>query len=316
MAVYTPVSQDALITFLQDYHLGALQSYKGIEQGVSNTNYHLYTDAGHYILTLFEPHRVHEEDISFFLDYSDCMAADGIPCPAVMTTHDGRKVMPLHNRPATIFAFLEGDDGNPAMITPAIMGQVGAMSARMHNAAAAAIREQQPNHFSLPRWSSWLERMGQDMDRVSPGLYAFCRDEYELIERIWPADLPRGAIHGDLFPDNVFFKDGGVSGVIDFHFVCTDFFAYDLAIIVNAWCFDAQNVFQQDRYDALMKAYNEVRSLSAAETEAFPLFLRAASMRFLLSRAEEFLNHKPDNLMKPHDPLVFLTRLKHFQNYG
>lgn len=315
MAVYTQVSPGSLAAFLQDFDLGALQSYKGIEQGVSNTNYNLYTDRGHYILTLFEPHRVQAEDISFFLDYSDCMAAAGIPCPEVMATHDGRKVMPLENRPATIFAFLEGEGGHGGMITPDIMQQVGNLSARMHM-AAEALREQLPNHFSLPRWSIWLERMGEDMNKISPGLYHQCRDEFEMIERIWPADLPRGAIHGDLFPDNVFFVDGKVSGVIDFHFVCTDFFAYDLAIIANAWCFDQLNVFRQERYDALMAGYNAARPLTKQESEAFPLFLRAASMRFLLSRAEEFLNHKPDNLMKPHDPLVFLTRLKHFQNHG
>lgn len=312
MAVYTPVSPDALGAFLRHYPIGALQSYQGIEQGVSNTNYHLYTDVGHYILTLFEPHRVHEGDIPFFLDYSDCMARAGIPCPAVIADADGNKVRALCERPATIFAFLEGEGGHAGMITPAIMWQVGALNARMHN-AAQALTQTQDNHFGPPRWAAWLQAMGERMDVVSPGLYALCRDEYDALMAAWPKDLPRGAIHGDLFPDNVFFDGGHVSGVIDFHFVCTDVFVYELAIIANAWCFDADNHFQQDRFDALMDGYQSVRALSAAERGALPLFLRAASLRFLLSRAEEFINHKPDNLMKPHDPLVFLTRLQHFQ---
>lgn len=315
MAVYTPVPQDALIEFLRHYPLGALQSYKGIEQGVSNTNYHLYTDTGHSILTLFEPHRVHEGDIPFFLDYTDCMAHAGIPCPAVIADTDGNKVRTLCHRPAVIFQFLDGDGGHAGMITPAIMWQVGALNARMHN-AAQSLAGTQDNHFGPKRWAAWLDAMGERMDGVSSGLHALCRAEYNALMAAWPKELSRGAIHGDLFPDNVFFDGGHISGVIDFHFVCTDFFAYELAIIANAWCFDADNIFQQDRFDALLGGYTSVRPLSTAEQGAFKSFLRAASLRFLLSRAEEFINHKPDNLMKPHDPLVFLTRLKHFQNHG
>lgn len=314
MAVYTPVPQETLVEFLQDFDLGGLQSYKGIEAGVSNTNYHLYTDAGHFILTLFEPHRVNEEDIPFFLDYTDCMAQAGIPCPAVRAARDGRKVRALCDRPAVIFEFLAGDGGHAGMITPDVMRQVGALTARMHG-AAMAMPQTQDNHFGLARWGAWLDAMGDGMDIIAPGLYALCRAEYDAMKNMWPTNLPRGPIHGDLFPDNVFFTDGAVSGVIDFHFVCTDFVAYDLAIVANAWCFDQQNAFQQDRFDALMAGYESVRPMDKAEKAAFPMFLRAAALRFLLSRAEEFLNHKPDNLMKPHDPMVFHTRLVHFQKH-
>lgn len=314
MAVYTPVPQDALVDYLRHFPLGALQSYKGIEQGVSNTNYNLYTDAGHYILTLFEPHRVKGDDIPFFLDYTDRMAQTGIPTPAVIADTDGNKVRTLCDRPAVIFNFLDGEGGHAGMITPAIMWQVGALSARMHR-AAETLTQTQDNHFGPQRWATWLDTMGERMDVVAPGLYALCKKEYDGLMVLWPKDLPRGAIHGDLFPDNVFFDNGHVSGVIDFHFVCTDFFAYELAIIANAWCFDADNIFQKDRFDALLDGYKSVRALTAAEQGALSPFLRAAALRFLLSRAEEFINHKPDNLMKPHDPLVFLTRLKYFQSH-
>ncbi len=315
MAVYTPVPEDTLIEFLRQYHIGDLESYKGIEAGVSNTNYHLYAEGGHYILTLFEPHRVREEDIAFFLDYTDCMARAGIPCPAVIADAEGRKVNALCDRPAVIFEFLDGDGGHAGMVTPAIMWQVGALNARMHK-EALALAGTQDNHFGLTRWQSWLDAMGAGMDKVAPGLYATCRAEFDAIKAAWPDDLPRGAIHGDLFPDNVFFDKGHVSGVIDFHFVCTDFFAYEIAIVANAWCFDADNNFEPECFNALMDGYQSVRRLDAGEKAALPMFLRAASLRFLLSRAEEYINHKPDNLMKPHDPLVFLTRLKHFQTHG
>lgn len=157
---------------------------------------------------------------------------------------------------------------------------------------------------------------GADMNRIADGLYKFCADEYDYIASHWPKDLPCGAIHADYFPDNVFFDGGDVSGVIDFHFVCTDYFAYDLAIALNAWCFDAKNEFQQTRMDSFLRGYQSVRPLSKEEQLSMAVLLRAAALRFLLSRTEEKLNWKDGDFMVPHDPMVFEERLKHFQMAG
>ncbi len=311
MAVYTPVSEDDLKQFLSRYDVGALVSYEGIEQGVSNTNYFVTTDKARYVLTLFEPHRVLESDIPFFLDYSTTLEKSGIPCPETMEQKDGKTLSILCSRPAALFSVLEGDGGSLSMLTPALCEKAGAMLGKMH-LAAAGIAGQAPNHFSLPRWKEWVSSIGQEMNTIHPGLYDFARAEMLWAEKFWP-DLPKGAIHADYFPDNVFFKNDAVSGVIDFHFVCTDMFAYDLAIALNAWSFDTGNNFKRDRFDAFLRGYNSVRPLSLQERNALPMLVRAAALRFLLSRIEEKLNWKPGDFMKPHDPMVFEKRLRHFQ---
>jgi homoserine kinase type II len=286
-------------------------SFEGIEQGVSNTNYFLTTDKARYVLTLFEPHRVHEADIPFFLDYSATLEKAGIPCPKTLEQEDGTTLSLLCARPAAIFSVLEGEGGSLSMLTPALCGKGGAVLARMH-IAAPAIAGQLPNRFSRDCWKNWVSEIGQEMDVIAPGLYGLAHNELKWVEKDWP-ELPQGLIHADYFADNVFFKDQNVTGVIDFHFVCNDFFAYDLAIALNAWSFDADNVFQQDRFDAFLQAYSAIRPLSPEERDALPLLLRAAALRFLLSRVEEKLKWKPGDFMKPHDPLVFEKRLRHFQ---
>ena len=312
MAVYTPVSEDDLKTFLLSYHIGSLMSYEGIEAGVSNTNYHLFTDHDRFILTLFEPHRVHLEDIPFFIDYSMHLEEHGVQCPQTMRRKNGQAISQLCDRPAVIFSFLEGSGATAATLTPEMCNRAGKTLAHMHKAAESFPKTQE-NRFGLPRWRQWLNEMGRSINKVSDGLYLAAAAELSWIEEHWRTDLPQGAIHADFFPDNVFFKDGIVSGVIDFHFVCTDFFAYDLAIAVNAWTFDNSNTFVPERFDALMAGYESMRPLSVHEKLAFPLLLRAASLRFLLSRCEEFLKWKPGDFMKPHDPLVFAKRVQFFQ---
>jgi homoserine kinase type II len=315
MAVYTPVPETDLVAFLTSYDIGTLKSFKGIEAGVSNTNYLLLTDRGRFILTLFEPHRVRAEDIPFFVDYSIHLEKCGIPCPATLQRKDGQRIASLCERPAALFSFLEGKSETTDTLTPNMCGKAGRSLARMHM-AATTFNQESPNHFGLPRWRDWLSRMGRSMNKISDGLYLSAAAELSWIEENWPDTLPQGAIHADFFPDNVFFKDGDVSGVIDFHFVCTDSFAYDLAIAVNAWGFDAANNFIPERFDAMLAGYESVRSLSEDEKKAFPVLLRASSLRFLLSRCEEMLKWKPGDFVKPHDPMVFAKRVEFFRGRG
>jgi len=312
MAVYTPVSEAELQAFLSLYDIGTLVRFEGIEQGVSNTNYHLFTDKDRYILTLFEPHRVEESDIPFYVDYAVCLSEQGVPCPRTLKQKNGAVLGRLHDRPAAIYSFLEGDGGTAAMLNADLCGKAGNVLAQMH-VAAGQISATAENHFGLKRWKEWLAHMGPSMNTIEDGLYETAKTELAWIERHFPQSLPAGAIHADFFPDNVFFKAGNITGVIDFHFVCQDLFAYDLAIAINAWCFDPSNNFDQARMQSMLRGYAAARPLSQAEQNALPVLLRAGAMRFLLSRAEEKLAWTPDRLMKPHDPLVFAKRLKHFQ---
>lgn len=313
MAVYTQVSESDLKEFLLSYDIGNLVRYEGIEQGVSNTNYLLLTDTDRYILTLFEPHRVHASDIPYYVDYAVTLSREGVAVPRTLVRKDGSVIGNLCQRPAAIYSFLKGEGGHPGMLTPAICEEAGRVLAQMH-LAGAKIEETAKNHFGLEKFRSWVETMGTRMDEVKAGMYNFVVPELNHIIDRFPEMLPSGAIHADFFPDNVFFKDGKATGVIDFHFVCHGLFAYDLAIAINAWCFDQDNNFSAGRMRSFVTGYNSVRPLSAREKGALPILLRAGALRFLLSRLEEKLAWTPDRVGKPHDPLVFEKRLKHFQD--
>lgn len=315
MAVFTPVSAEELTNFLSSYDIGDLISHEGIEAGVSNTNYFVTTTTGRYVLTLFEPHRVREEDIPFFMDYTICLEEHGVPCPKTLVRKNGKVLSGLNGRPAAIFSVLEGTGATPAAINAAMCEQAGETLAKMH-LASRVMTTHAPNHFGLKRWRDWLTLIGPDMNKIQDGMFKFAADEYDWVASRWPATLPAGAIHADYFPDNVFFKQGALTGVIDFHFVCTDILAYDLAIALNAWCFDASNDFRPERLSAMLKGYNSMRPLSHDEQLSMPVLLRAAALRFLLSRIEEKLNWKSGDFMKPHDPMVFEKRLRHFQLTG
>ncbi len=312
MAVYTPVTDDQMREFLMSYDIGNLVGLRGIEAGVSNTNYQVTTTTGDFILTLYEPHRVRPEDVAFFIEYTGWLERGGVPSPHTQPQKNGDKVGHLNSRPTTLVSFLEGEGQTAASLTPAKCRAAGMELAKMH-LAVQRMKTICPNQFSLPRWRGWVETIGEGMNVISPDLFAITMTELSHIAANWPQGLPQGTIHADYFPDNVFFKEGNVSGVIDFHFACTDFYAYDLAIALNAWAFDADNRFVVARHDALLEGYQSLRPLETSEGASLPLLLRAAALRFLLSRIEEKLKWREGDFMVPHDPLVFAHRLTHFQ---
>lgn len=313
MAVYTPVPEHDLKNLLMSYDIGDLVSYEGIEAGVSNTNYFVTTTKDRFVLTLFEPRRVKPEDIPFFIQYMRTLEKHGVSCPRVMIRKDGQLVSDFCARPTAIFSLLEGKGVTIDMIDSTLCERAGGLLAKMHLAAMDGPKKP-ANHFGLPRWHDWMQSIGDKMNAIDPGLYDLARAELNYITPRWPNYLPSGEIHGDYFPDNVFFKGGDITGVIDFHFVCYDLFAYDLAIACNAWCFDPQNNFKPDLMESFLRGYDVVRLLSPEENQSIPLLCRAAALRFLLSRVEEKLNWKPGDFMKPHDPMVFEKRLRHFQS--
>ncbi|MCJ2027654.1 homoserine kinase [Methylobacterium sp. J-067] len=305
MAVYTEVSDAALSAFLAAYDIGTLLSCKGIAEGVENSNYFLHTTGGSFILTLYEK-RVREEDLPFFVGLMEHLASRGLACPQPIRDRSGTALGRLCGRPAALVSFLEGVSlSSPG---PEHCREVGVALARLHAAGRdfPMVRE---NSLSVASWRPLFAQAGDQADSVSPGLAARTRDDLAVLEAAWPKDLPRGVIHADLFTDNVFFIGDDLSGLIDFYFACTDAFAYDLAVCLNAWCFDAQGHFHRDMATAMIAGYESERPLEAAEVEALPVLCRGAALRFMLTRLVDWLNVPPGALVKPKDPREYDRRL-------
>ncbi len=315
MAVYTEVSDEDLQTFVAQYDLGAVVSCKGIAEGVENTNYLLQTlSAGaetpdSYILTLYEK-RVQPADLPFFLALMEHLAARGITCPTPIHGTDGAALRQLCGKPAVIVSFLAGMW--PKRSTPQQCAALGTALAQMH-LAGADFAMHRTNDMSLDGWRKLLEATQARAHEVRPGLADTLTAELDFLAANWPKELPTGVIHADLFPDNVFFLGDRLSGLIDFYFACNDFLTYDLAVCLNAWCFEADGSFNITKARALLRRYAEVRPLNAAEFAALPLLARGSALRFLLTRLYDKLHHDETALVRPKDPLQFLTRLRFHQ---
>ena len=309
MAVYTEVTDEDVAAFVAEYDIGTVLSLKGIAEGVENSNYLLVTKAGPHILTLYEK-RVAEADLPFFLGLMQHLAARGIECPQPVAARDGQALRRLAGRPAVIVTFLDGLW--PKRIQPWHCQALGPALARMH-AAGADFAMTRPNNLSLDGWRRLVEDCVRRADTVVPGLAEGIARELAFLEARWPTDLPVGLIHADLFPDNVFFRDGRLSGLIDFYFACTDMLAYDLSICLNAWCFEPDGAFNVTKARALLSGYRAERPLSPAEVAALPVLARGNALRFLLTRLYDWLNHPPGAFVRPKDPLEYWRKLRFHQ---
>ena len=309
MAVYTEVSDEDLEAFVAQYSLGAVRSCKGITEGVENTNYLLVTDSGPFILTLYEK-RVRREDLPFFLGLLEHLAAKGLACPLPVHGRDGVALREVCGRPAVIVTFLEGMW--PRRIQPDHCAALGEALARLHLAGTDFAMTRR-NALSVEGWHELFDRCRSRADEVQPGLAAFLAEELARLEATWPKALPTGIIHADLFPDNVFFCGKTLSGLIDFYFACTDFLAYDLAICLNAWCFESDGAFNATKARLLVGGYQKVRPLTDDELAAMPLLARGAALRFLLTRLFDWLNRPTGALVTPKNPLEYLGKLRFHQ---
>jgi homoserine kinase type II len=306
MAVYTDVGDEDLRTFLADYDLGEVVSCKGIAEGVENSNYLLRTTAGLYILTLYEK-RVAPTDLPFFIRLMEHLAREGLACPTPVKARDGEALRTLCGRPAAIVTFLDGMW--PRRIQNFHCAGVGRALAQLHN-AGSSFTMSRPNNLSLAGWRTLFEACRARAHEVRPGLADELAAELEVFERSWPRHLPTGIVHADLFPDNVFFRGDTVSGLIDFYFACTDFLAYDVAICLNAWCFEPDRSFNVTKAQLLLSSYRSVRPFSAEELAALPLLARGSAVRFLLTRLYDWLNHPAGALVRPKDPLEYIQKLR------
>lgn len=306
MAVYTDVSDEDMAAFVADYGIGDLVSAKGIAEGVENTNYLIHTTEGPFILTLYEK-RVNPADLPFFIGLMNHLATKNYPCPQPICMPDGSALRTLSGRPAAITSFLNG------MWTRKIdrdhCAQVGSALASLH-VAGEDFQKVRPNALTLSDW--WpLYRLSEPRAcEVHEDLRRTIETELAFLEANWPKDLPVGICHADMFPDNVFFNQRKLSGVIDFYFACTDILVYDLAICLNAWCFERDGAFNITKAQDLIAGYCAVRPLSPNEIDVLPIMARGSALRFLLTRLYDWLNCPAGALVRPHDPLEYFGKLK------
>jgi homoserine kinase type II len=289
--------------------LGDLLSYKGIAEGVENTNYLVHTSAGTFILTLYEK-RVSRADLPFFLGLMEHLAKRGVSCPVPVRNREGRNLAELSGRAAALVTFLEGFWVRRPRAEHC--AAVGRALAELH-LAGQDFEPSRANALGVSGWRPLFERFAARAEEITPALGMTISDELGRLETGWPKDLPRGVIHADLFPDNVFFLGGKLSGLIDFYFACKDALAYDIAICLNAWCFEPDYAFNVTKGRALLKGYEDVRPLSVKEREAMPILARGAAVRFLLTRSYDWLHTAADALVHPHDPIDYLRRLRFHQ---
>jgi homoserine kinase type II len=309
MAVYTDVGADDLTKFLAGYDLGELLSYKGIAEGVENSNFLVHTRNGRYILTLYEK-RVAAGDVPFFLALMEHLAARGITCPQPVKNRGGETLGTLCGRPAAVVTFLDGMWIRRP--DPRHCAGVGEALAKLHLAGADFARRRK-NALSVDGWRQLYQHAAARADSVQPGLAETIEKELAHLEKLWPRDLPEGVIHADLFPDNVFFLGEELSGLIDFYFACTDTLAYDVAICLNAWCFEPDHSYNVTKGRELLQAYARTRPLSAAELDALPLLARGAALRFLLTRLVDWLETPAGALVRPKNPLEYFRKLRFHQ---
>jgi homoserine kinase type II len=309
VAVYTDVAAEDLTAFLSGYEVGELLSYKGIAEGVENSNFLVHTSTGYFILTLYEK-RVAAADVPFFLALMEHLANHGITCPQPVKNRSGVSLGRLAGRPAALVTFLDG----MWIRRPAARhcGAVGEALARLH-LAGADFPLKRVNGLSVSDWRPLCDATAPRADTVQPGLKDIMIKELAFLERAWPTGLPQGIIHADLFPDNVFFLGDKLSGLIDFYFACTDTLVYDVAICLNAWCFEPDHSYNITKGRELLQSYMKTRPLSAAEKEALPILCRGAALRFLLTRLEVWLDVPPGALLKPKDPQEYFRKLRFHQ---
>ena len=306
MAVYTDITEIDLNRFLAEYDVGELTSYKGIAEGVENSNFLLHTTRDPLILTLYEK-RVEKSDLPFFLGLMQHLADRGLSCPLPLPRRDGQLLGELSTRPAALISFLEG----MWLRRPEARHcrEVGKALAQMH-LAGEGFKIKRPNALSLDGWKVLWEKSADRADEVETGLQDEITSELEFLAAHWPKDLPAGVIHADLFQDNVFFLGDELSGLIDFYFACNDLLAYDVSICLNAWCFEADASYNVEKGMAMLEGYRSVRPLSDAEIAALPVLARGSALRFFLTRLYDWLTTPEGALVVKKDPLEYLRKLR------
>ena len=314
MAVYTNLNEGQIIDFLKLYDVGELISFSEITEGIENSNYHLKTSNGDFILTIFEK-RVDIKDIPFFIKIMIHLNKNGYYCPKPICDKNNKFLLELAGKPSIIVDFLEGK--SKQNITIENCYQVGSSMGLMHF-YSKDFELQRRNSLSIKGWEKLIKNCIDTiplsvLNKLQPDLINDIQNSFDFFLKFWPNDLPKSFIHGDFFPDNVFFINDKITGVIDFYFSCTDILAYDLAIAINAWCFDKENNFEEKKYEAIIKGYNSKRKLTEDEEFFLPLLCQAASLRFLLTRLFDWVNTPIEANVFPKNPVEYIKKHKYFK---
>jgi homoserine kinase type II len=309
MAVYSPIDECELSSLLDQYNIGSLVKFEGILEGVENTNYKITTSQNSYILTIFE-NRVETKDIPFFINLKKHLAAKKFLCPKPVSDIQGKNINTLKNKSCVLVSFLNGKKVTD--ITNTHCQQVGEVLASLH-LQTKDFNEKRLNSMSYTEWKNIFLKCKNHLNQDFIHMLPIVEEELVYLKNHWPNDLPSGIVHADVFKDNVFFKKNIFSGLIDFYFSCNDFLAYDIALAINAWCFDEQNLFNKDRYQSLINGYESQRKLTNDEKKYFSVLLRGASIRILITRLHDQLFHLDNAFVKPKDPNEYLAILKFHQ---
>ena len=320
MAVYTKLSENNLKDFFSKYNLGKLLKFQGIQEGIENSNYFVKTDSGKFILTIYEK-RVEEKDLPFFMGLMKNIFNENFPSPEPIINKNGNYITEIFGKKAAVVSFLEGT--SKKNLTPGNCHEVGIYTAKLHM-ITKNLNIKRTNRLSVNSWRLIYRKIQKDCSKIYPGLTKIIERNLEVIEDKWPKNIPRGIIHADLFPDNIFFKGSKLTGIIDFYFSCYDFYALEIAICLNALCFEGKNEnlsFNVTKAKKFIDGYSSIRKLTEEEKESLKILCHGAAMRFLLTRVFDYLNLTEDALVKIKDPVEYLKRLefhnsvKNYQDY-
>ena len=313
MAVYTKLSEVQLKDFFLKYNLGKLLDHKEIKEGIENTNYYIATEKGKFILTLYEK-RVEEKDLPFFISLMRNLFDKNFPSPEPMINKNGSYISEISGKKAAVVSFLEGN--SKKILSPENCFEVGVNAAKLHLITKNLTGKRQ-NQLSISSWRKIYDKVKKDCSKIQINLPDIIEKNLDIIEKNWPKNIPAGIIHADLFPDNIFFKQNKVSGIIDFYFSCNDFYAFEIAICLNALCFEGKKEnlsFNVTKAKKFIDGYSSIRNLSELEKESLKILCQGAAVRFLLTRVFDYLNLIEGAIVKIKDPVEYLKRLEFHNN--
>jgi len=310
MAIYTKVDTHEAKFILKNYNLGELKKIQGIKKGIENTNYLLITTTGKFILTLFEK-RVQAKELPFFMNLMLSLNDRKILCPKPIKNKNKKTLFQIKNRQAAICSFVYGKEKNSHTLSEC--RSIGKNIAKLHM-VGKKIKLHRANNLSIKSWIALNQSIKTKANKKIPNIYSFINTLLLDLKKKWPSQLPTGIIHGDLFPDNIFFNKKKFAGFIDFYFSCSDFLIYDIAICINAMCFDKKIKFNKLKANALLKGYSSLRKISKKEFTALPQLLLGASIRFFLTRLHDSMNRQKGAVVKVKNPNEFLKRIQFYIN--
>ena len=313
MAVYTKLSETNLKEFFSKYSIGKIQKHKEIKEGIENTNYFIQTEKGKFILTLYEK-RVDEKDLPFFIGLMKNLFNKKFPSPEPIINKNGNYISEISNKKAAVVSFLDGKAKK--VLNPLDCYEVGVYAAKLHSITKNLISKR-ANKLSVNSWRQIYNRVKKDCSKIHPNLSNIIEKNLNEIETNWPQNIPAGIIHADLFPDNIFFNKNKLSGIIDFYFSCNDYYAFEIAICLNALCFEGKNEnlsFNVTKAKKFIDGYSSVRNLNADEKKSLKILCKGAAIRFLLTRVFDYLNLIEGAIVKIKDPVEYLKRLEFHEN--